>query len=56
MIDTNESLESHSKYYRDIYCCFESTFKPNKRDKDKTNFIIEYENIKYMFLRYYFYI
>ena len=54
--DTNESLENDPTYDRDMDCCFGSTFKTNKRDKDKINFIIEYENIKYMFLRYYFYI
>ena len=54
--DTNESLEKDPTYDRDMDCCFGSTFKTNKRDKDKINFIIEYENIKYMFMRYYFYI
>ena len=54
--DTNESLEKDPTYDRDMDCCFGSTFKTNKRDKDKINFIIDYENIKYMFLRYYFYI
>ena len=54
--DTNESLEKDPTYDRDMDCCFGSTFKTNKRDKDKINYIIEYENIKYMFLRYYFYI
>ena len=52
----NESLEKDPTYDRDMDCCFGSIFKTNKRDKDKINFIIEYENIKYMFLRYYFYI
>ena len=54
--DTNESLEKDPTYDRDMDCCFGSTFKTNKRDKDKINFIIDYNNIKYMFLRYYFYI
>ena len=54
--DTNESLEKDPTYDRDMDCCFGSIFKTNKRDKDKINFILEYENIKYMFMRYYFYI
>ena len=54
--DTNELLENDPTYDRDMDCCFGSTFKTNKADKDKINFIIEYINIKYMFLRYYFYI
>ena len=54
--DTNESLENDPTYDRDMDCCFGSTFKTNKRDKDKINFIIKYTNIKFMFLRYYFYI
>ena len=54
--DTNDSLENDPTYDRDMNCCFGSIFKTNKRDKDKINFKIEYENIKFMFLRYYFYI
>ena len=54
--DTNESLENDPTYDRDMDCCFGSIFKTNKRDKDKINFIIDYTNIKFMFLRYYFYI
>ena len=54
--DTNESLEKDPTYDRDMDCCFGSIFKTNKRDKDKINFIINYENIKYILLRYYFYI
>ena len=54
--DTDELLENDPTYDRDMDCCFGSTFKTNKADKDKINFIIEYINIKYMFLRYYFYI
>ena len=54
--DTNESLEKDPTYDRDMDCCFGSIFKTNKRDKDKINFILDYENIKYMFMRYYFYI
>ena len=54
--DTEELLENDPTYDRDMDCCFGSIFKTNKADKDKINFFIEYINIKYMFLRYYFYI
>ncbi len=54
--DTNETLEKDPAYDRDMDCCFGSTFRTNKRDKDKINFIINFEEIKYMFSRYYFYI
>ena len=54
--DTDELLENDPTYDRDMDCCFGSIFKTNKGDKDKINFIIEYTDIKYMFLRYYFYI
>ena len=54
--DTNELLENDPTYDRDMDCCFGSIFKTNKADKNKINFIIKYVNIKYMFLRYYFYI
>jgi hypothetical protein len=35
--------------------CFGSTFKINLKDKDKVNLNINYEDIKYIFLRNYFY-
>ena len=54
--DTDELLENDPTYDRDMDCCFGSIFKTNKADKDKINFIIDYTNIKYIFLRYYFYI
>ena len=54
--DTNETLENDPTYDRDMDCCFGSTFKTNKRDKDKINFIINYDEIKYMFPRNYFYL
>ena len=54
--DANESLENDLTYDKDMNCCFGSIFKTNKSDKDKINLKIEYEDIKFMFLRYYFYI
>ena len=40
---------------KDMGSCFGSIFKNHKKDKDKIDFKIEYLNIKYMFLRHYFY-
>ena len=50
--DTEELLENDPTYDRDMDCCFGSTFKTNKADKDKINFFIEYINIKYIFRIY----
>ena len=54
--DTNESLEKDPTYDRDMDCCFGSIFKTNKRDKDKIYCVLNYDNIKYMFNRNYYYI
>ena len=40
---------------KDMGSCFGSIFKNHKKDKDKIDFIIEYLDIKYMFIRHYFY-
>ena len=42
-------------YDKDMNNCFGSTFKNNIKDKDKTYLKIRYENIKYIFVRKYFY-
>ena len=39
----------------DMGSCFGSIFKNHKKDKDKIDFTIDYINIKYMFVRHYFY-
>ena len=54
--DTDESLENDPIYDRDMECCFGSTFKKYRKDQEKINFVIEYSNIRYMFLRNYYYI
>ena len=40
---------------KDLGTCFGSTFKNKKSDKDKISFEIDYEIIKYIFIRYYYY-
>ena len=40
---------------KDMGACFGSTFKNKKNDKDKVYLIITQENIKYLFIRNYFY-
>ena len=40
---------------KDMGSCFGSIFKSHKKDKDKIDFKIDYLNIKYMFIRHYFY-
>ena len=42
-------------YDKDMGSCFGSIFKSHKRDKDKIDFKIDYLDIKYMFVRHYFY-
>ena len=40
---------------KDMGSCFGSIFKSHKKDKDKVDFKIDYLDIKYMFMRHYFY-
>ena len=42
-------------YDKDMGSCFGSIFKNHKKDKDKIDFKIEYLDIRFMFLRHYFY-
>ena len=53
----NNALDENEdpNFDKDMGSCFGSIFKSHKKDKDKINFQIEYLNIKYMFLRHYFY-
>ena len=51
-----EELENDTNYDKDMHCCFGSIFKNKKNDKDKVVISIEYANIKYIFLRQYFYV
>ena len=47
--------EDDLSYDKDMGCCFGSIFKIQKRDKEKIYFFINYENIKYFFIRNYYY-
>ena len=51
-----EELENDQNYDKDMHCCFGSIFKNKKNDKDKVAISIEYSNIKYIFIRQYFYV
>ena len=50
-----EELEIDSNYDKQMKCCFGSIFKNKKNDKDKVVISIEYTNIRYIFIRQYFY-
>ena len=52
---TLEEIINDPSYDKDMNNCFGSTFKKNLKDKDKVNLNINYEDIKYIFLRNYFY-
>ena len=47
-------LENDLNYDKDMQCCYGSLFKYKKNNKDKI-LSIDYANIKYIFLRQYFY-
>ena len=51
-----EELEKDPNYDKEMQCCFGSIFKNKKNDKDKIIISIDYINIKYIFIRQYFYI
>ena len=50
-----EEIENDPNYDKDMGCCYGSIFKSYKKDKDNNAFYLEYSNIKYMFIRIYFY-
>ena len=50
-----EELKNDPNYDKEMECCFGSIFKNKKNDKDKVVITIEYINIKYIFIRTYFY-
>ena len=52
---TQMELENDSLYDKDMSSCFGSIFKGHQKDKDKINFEIKYNDIKYMFIKIYFY-
>ena len=51
-----EELENDSNYDKEMKCCFGSIFKNKRNDKDKVVISIDYLNIKYIFVRQYFYV
>ena len=48
-------IEEDLSYDKDMGCCYGSLFKKYKRDKEKIYFSIKYEDIKYFFIRNYYY-
>jgi hypothetical protein len=52
---TPEEILNDPSYDKDMNNCFGSTFKSNLKDKDKVNLSICYENLKYIFIKKYFY-
>ena len=50
-----EELENDIYYDKEMQCCFGSIFKNKKNDKDKVIISIDYTEIKYIFIRQYFY-
>ena len=59
---SNKSLEEIQKenendpnFDKDMGCCYGSMFKSKKKDMDNTSFSLKYSDIKYMFIRFYFY-
>ena len=50
-----KDLENDISYDKELKCCYGSMFKTNKRYREKINFIINYEDIKYLFIRNYYY-
>ena len=47
--------EDELSYDKEMGCCYGSLFKKHKRDKEKIRFHFEYKNIKYFFIRNYYY-
>ena len=52
---SNEELLADPSYDKDMNNCFGSTFRTNLKDKDKIQLNLYYEDIKYIFVRKYFY-
>ena len=50
-----QDFENDITYDNELGCCFGSIFIHNKSDKDKIYTIISYNEIKYIFIRKYFY-
>ena len=52
---TNEEILKDPSYDKDMNNCFGSTFKKSLKDKDKVNLSIYFQNIKFIFIKKYFY-
>ena len=52
---SKEDFKNDINYDNDMGCCFGSIFIHKKNDKDKLNIKINYADIKYIFIRKYFY-
>jgi hypothetical protein len=50
-----KELENDIYYDKEMQCCFGSIFKNKKNDKDKVVLSIDYTEIRYIFIRQYFY-
>ena len=49
------NLEDDLSYDKDLECCYGSMFKKHDRDREKIFFTINYEDIKYLFIKNYYY-
>ena len=47
--------EEDISYDNEMGCCYGSIFKNHKRDREKVQLIIKYENIKFIFIKNYYY-
>ena len=52
---TSSEIENDPGYDKDMSSCFGSIFKGHQKDKDIINFEVKYKDIKYMFIKIYFY-
>ena len=49
------NFEEDISYDNELGCCYGSIFKNHKRDREKVQLIIKYEDIKYIFFKNYYY-
>ena len=49
------NLDDDISYDKEMGCCYGSLFKRHKRDKEKIYFKLNYSEIKYLFIRNYYY-
>ena len=53
--DLYAALDDDISYDKEMGCCYGSLFKKHKRDKEKIYFKLDYSEIKYLFIRNYYY-